>query len=245
MTEDQSIAQDAYDALADSYADEIASNPYNEHMAFPGTTGLVPDVEDKRILDAGCGTGKYTKWLLDQGADVVGIDVSEAMLERAIESIGDAARFHRASLDEPLSFASEDEFDGIVSGLALGYVKDWGELFSEFGRILKPNGFVVFSVKHPVNEFPLDEDENYYEIERTVKEWAVDVPYFSRPLEAMFNPIMDAGFSIDAIDEPQPTDAFEEEWPERYAKESRHPVFLVIRAVNETNRSGSARTFTA
>lgn len=89
---DDPIAEDAYDALADQYAETVRSNPYNAHLEFPATTALIPDIEGKRVLDAGCGTGVYTEWLLEEGAEsVVGVDGSEEMLAHARDAVGDVA----------------------------------------------------------------------------------------------------------------------------------------------------------
>lgn len=230
---DEPIAESAYDELADSYASDVRTNPYNAHLEFPATTSLVPDVDGSRVLDAGCGTGVYAEWLADQGADVVGVDVSEEMLSRARERTGSSVEFHRADLGSRLSFADSDSFDGIVSALALSYVAEWTETFSEFARILRPGGFLVFSTGHPLDQFPFGEDDdqaNYFAIERRTKDWDVDVPYYRRPLSAIINPLLEAGFRLDTVLEPQPTAEFEEIWPERYRKESRYPVFLCVRA---------------
>lgn len=81
---DEPIAKPAYDELADTYVEEVRSNPYNAHLEFSATSALIPKVECKRILDAGCGTGRYTEWLLERGADVVGFDASEEMLIHAV-----------------------------------------------------------------------------------------------------------------------------------------------------------------
>jgi SAM-dependent methyltransferase len=230
-SEEEPIAADAYDELADTYTQELETNAYNANIAFPGTTDLIPDVNGKRVLDAGCGGGVYTEWLLDQGADVVGFDVSEDMLKHATERVGDQAAFHQADLGQSLDFAADDTFDAIVSVLMLDYVRKWQHAFSEFARLLKSGGFVVFTVPHPLDEYPLDTDENYFEIELREKEWSVDVPYYRRPLSEMINPLLETGFEIDAITEPQPTEAFKEKRPERYEKESKRPVFLCVRAI--------------
>ena len=230
-TEGTPIAQDAYDELADTYAEDVETNGYNADLEFPGTTDLIPDVTGKRILNAGCGTGVYTEWLLDHGAEVVAVDASEEMLGHATERVGDRAEFYRANLGSSLYFAADDEFDGVVSPLVLGYIKDWRQTFSEFTRLLNPDGFLVFSVAHPFDEYPLDEDEDYFEIELKKKEWEVDVPYYRRPLSAIITPLLETGFQIDAIAEPQPTEEFKEKRPEKYEKESKQPVFLCLRAV--------------
>jgi SAM-dependent methyltransferase len=230
------IAEAAYDELADAYAAEVRTNPYNADLEFPATTSLIPEVEGKRVLDAGCGTGVYTEWLVDHGAEVVGVDVSEAMLEHARERVGDRAELVRADLAEPMEFAATDSFDGVVSALALGYVADWRTPFAEFVRLLKPGGFLVFSTGHPLDQFPPGDDEgeaNYFEVERAVKEWDVEVPYYRRPFSEVVEPLLETGFRIDRVLEPRPTAAFEEKWPERYEKESRYPVFLCVRAVRE------------
>lgn len=222
--------ESAYDEIAASYVEDVETSPYNAHLDFPGTTRLIPDVAGDRVLDAGCGTGKYTAWLHDQGATVVAVDVSEAMLAEASERVPDSVTFHHASVADPLDFAAADAFDGVVSGLVLDYIEDWTPVFEEFHRVLAPGGFLVFSVSHPFDEFPLADDENYFHRERRVKDWDVEIPYYRRPLEQMLNPLLEAGFTLETVAEPQPTQAFEAVWPDRYETESRHPVFLAVHA---------------
>lgn len=245
MPEDpEPIAVDAYDELADSYAVDVRENAYNAHLEFPATSSLVPDVSGDRVLDAGCGTGVYTTWLLEQGAAVVGVDASEEMLSHARDAVDDLAEtgdggehvdrveFHRADLGDPLDFLAAESFAGVVSPLALGYVRDWEEVFAEFERILEPGGFVVFSTGHPIDQFGPEEPdaENYFAVEQLTKEWDVPVPFYRRPFSAVVQPVLDAGFDLESIVEPQPTAAFADERPERYEKESRNPVFLCVKA---------------
>jgi SAM-dependent methyltransferase len=235
VSDDDPIARDAYDELADSYAEDVRSNAYNAHLEFPATSSMIPDVDGQRVLDAGCGTGVYTEFLLDHGAEVVGLDASEAMLAHAREAVGDRAVLQQADLGDRLPF-DDDAFDGVVSALALGYVADWGSLFAEFARILRPGGFVVFSTGHPLDQFPLAEGgepadaENYFDVERLTKEWDVPVPYYRRPFSAVVNPLLENGFRLERVVEPQPTAGFRERLPERYETESRYPVFLCVRA---------------
>lgn len=234
MPPEDPIAEDAYDEVAATYDAEVEDNPYNADLEMPGTTSLVPDVDGQRVLDAGCGTGIYTEWLLEQGAgEVVGVDVSEPMLRRARDRVGDGATFHRADLGEPLAFLEDDTFDGVVSALAVDYVADWYATFGEFARVLRSGGFLLFSVGHPLEQFVDTEAENYFERERLVKDWDVAVPYYRRPLADMIEPLLANGLRLDGIAEPKPTDAFREKLPERYEKESRQPVFLCLRAANE------------
>jgi SAM-dependent methyltransferase len=75
--DDEPIARAAYDELVDAYAVDVRENAYNAHLEFPATTSLLPDVAGERVLDAGCGTGVYSAWLVEHGAEVVGVDASE------------------------------------------------------------------------------------------------------------------------------------------------------------------------
>jgi 2-polyprenyl-3-methyl-5-hydroxy-6-metoxy-1,4-benzoquinol methylase len=54
------------------------------------------------VLDAGCGSGAQAQWLLDQGAEVIGIDLSPRMVEEARRRCQSRTRFLVADLAEPL-----------------------------------------------------------------------------------------------------------------------------------------------
>ncbi len=62
------IAYDAYEKLAHAYAEMIDTKPHNAYLERPTTLSLLPDVEGKRVLDAGCGPGVYAEWLVERGA---------------------------------------------------------------------------------------------------------------------------------------------------------------------------------
>lgn len=234
-SDDDSIVAAVYDEIAAKYAQEMETNPYNTELEFPGTTALIPDVTGKRVLDAGCGSGLYTEWLVDQGAEVVAMDASENMLSQAKKRLGTQAEFYQGDLEDRLDFAEDEAFDGVISALVLHYLKDWRQPLAEFARVLKPGGFLVFSVGHPVEEYVDNENVNYFETEQFENEWwSVEIPYYRRPLFEMLSPLLEAGFQLDGIVEPQPTDAFKEKQPEAYEKESQQPVFLCLRAVKSS-----------
>ncbi|MEF8776687.1 MAG: class I SAM-dependent methyltransferase [Haloarculaceae archaeon] len=218
---------------------DFESNPYTVDLEFPGTTDLIPDVSGQRVLDAGSGSGRYGAWLLDAGAaEVVAVDASPAMLDVARDRLGERAEaldgtveFHRSDLADGLEFAAADAFDGVVCGLVLHYLEDWRPTFEEFARVLRPGGFVVFSVSHPADEFPLEAAESYFATRQKTKEWTVEIPDDARPFSARVNPVLDAGFRLEEIVEPEPTEGFREKRPDRYETESRHPVFVAFRFV--------------
>lgn len=226
--------EEAYDRLAETY-ERQENDPYCADLEFPAMKDLLPDVAGKRVLDAGCGHGRYAEWLADHDAEVVAVDENAEMLERAERRVGDRATLHRADITESLAFADDDEYDGVVCGLSLHYVEDWREPFAAFARILRPGGFLVFSAQHPVDEYVAFDPEDYFAVERETMTWPaadgdVDVPFYRRPLAEAVNPLLDTGFRLDELVEPKPKATFEAKKPESYEKRLRYPTFLCVKA---------------
>lgn len=135
----------AYDAIAVDYA-----------AAFPGTepeagvdlamldhfVALLRGGSRPRVLDGGCGTGRMSRRLAEQGCEVVGVDVSAGMLAMARRD-GPGNPVHRAGLTA-LPFA-EASFDGVLLWYSLIHVPD-RELplaLGEAARVLRPGGLVL------------------------------------------------------------------------------------------------------
>jgi ubiquinone/menaquinone biosynthesis C-methylase UbiE len=98
------------------------------------------------VLDAGCGTGRHSAFLADQGHDVVGIDSSPEMLALAAVKVP-AARFERAELERiPLP---DDSVDAAVCGLVLSHARDIRQAVGELARVLRPGGRLILSNPHP------------------------------------------------------------------------------------------------
>jgi len=109
-------------------------------------TALVLDlllpIRGKRILDAGSGTGIFTREFLAQGADVVGLDISWSMLRRAMEKDKAFARRRVAADMAALPFA-DGVFDKSVSVTALEFIEDDRRAVAELFRVTKPGGSIV------------------------------------------------------------------------------------------------------
>lgn len=232
--EEHPSVEDAYDALAPTYASQ-ETDPYCANLEFPATTDLIPDPAGTRVLDAGCGHGRYAAWLVERGAEVLAVDSTAAMVEHARARLGDRATVRQGDITGPLAFADDAAFDGVVCGLSLHYVEDWREAFATFARVLRPGGFLVFSAHHPVDGYLAFDAENYFAVERRRMTWtaegeAVDVPFYRRPFGEVVNPLLETGFRLDELVEPTPTPAFEADKPGSYEKRRRYPTFLCVRA---------------
>lgn len=230
------IAQEAYDVLAEAYAALVDTKPHNAYYERPATLSLLPDVGGKRVLDAGCGPGVYAEWLVEHGAQVVAFDANQKMVDLARVRLGDKARVLQANLERPLDLLRDDSFDIVISPLVMDYVKDWETVLLEFHRVLREGGWLVFSIEHPYAKYDDHREmSNYFEVEAVEYEWrgfgeAVRVPSYRRPLSEVINPLIRAGFIVERILEPIPTEEFKQKAPEDYEELSRSPGFMCIRA---------------
>src|SRR5262245_4528433 len=78
-----STAREAYDGLAPDYDILTADYPYERWLAQLETLARAHGLQGTDVLDVACGTGKSFLPLLDRGWNVVGCDISPAMLALA------------------------------------------------------------------------------------------------------------------------------------------------------------------
>jgi ubiquinone/menaquinone biosynthesis C-methylase UbiE len=236
MAKKQPIAQDAYDELAEAYAASVDTKPHNAYYERPATLSLLPDVNGKNVLDAGCGPGVYSEWLVDHGGIVVAIDANDKMVTLARQRLGEKVQVLQANLEVPLDFLVDASFDIVVCPLVMDYIKEWEPTFKEFHRILRAQGCLVFSMEHPYMKYATHHlMSNYFKVERVEYVWRgfgkpVNVPSYRRPLSGVINPLLQAGFILDQILEPLPIEEFYEKDPEDYDELMRSPGFMCVKA---------------
>jgi ubiquinone/menaquinone biosynthesis C-methylase UbiE len=127
--EDQAARRDhtrqAYDRLAPVWSSTTDDGPFNGWLERPALRSLVPmPLTGTRVLDAGCGSGAQCEWLSAQGAEVVGVDLSPAMVAEARRRCRQRGTFLVADLGEPLALGPRS-IDGITCSLVLHYLRDW------------------------------------------------------------------------------------------------------------------------
>jgi SAM-dependent methyltransferase len=220
----------SYEGIASKYAETVDTKPWNAYYERPAVISLLPSLINAKVLDAGCGSGWYAEYLLSRGAAVTAFDVNLEFVSLTRERVGARARVLRADLAEPLDFAVDGEFDLVVCPLVMHYLKDWQPVFSEFHRILQPHGVLVFSTHHPFMDWKLFNKEDYFAVELLEDEWDIGkVRFYRRPLTAISQALDSAGFFIERLLEPQPTEDFRRVHPEGYERLTKNPWFLVVR----------------
>ena len=210
---------------------------------WPSLRSLLPDLRGARILDLGCGFGWFSRWAREQGAQsVLGFDVSENMLKRAIEMTSDDAIVYR-KFDLEQTELPEAGFDLVFSSLALHYVENLGRVFRSVFRALVPGGWLIFSTEHPIYTAPrrpnwlIQNDGHRILADRPilaegsrVTDWLTKgVIKQHRTIGTTVNLLVRSGFALTHLDEWGPADDQIAAHPE-WAEHRDRPMFLLVAA---------------
>ena len=219
----------------------------NNLFEIPTQISLLPDLEGKRVLDLGCGTGERCIDYLKRGAiKVTGVDISEKMLSVAQEKNSDPRIDYIKMPMEDID-SIEDTFDVVISSLAIHYVEDFGGVVKNVSRLLSDGGIFLFSQEHPLatcysgdgDRWTRDENgkklhvniANYCVEERKESTWFVEgVQRYHRMFSTIVNTLADNGFRILKMVEPYPTEELVEKYPEYYDLYHK-PDFLFVKSV--------------
>lgn len=210
---------------------------------WPSLRALLPDLRGLRVVDLGCGLGWFCRWARQVGAaEVLGLDVSEKMLDGARDATTDSAITYARADMERLDLPAAS-FDLAYSSLALHYIEDLAGLLAAVHRALVPGGSLIFSVEHPIFMAPTHPGWSQDADGRKV--WPVDgylvegprttdwltkgVIKQHRTVGTYLNVLIGLGFVISHVEEWGPTDAQIAARPD-LADERQRPPFLLVAA---------------
>ena len=213
----------------------------------PVVDELLGDVSGKRVLDAGCGGGTYSRKLASLGAIVTGIDGAAEMISIAERyPVQPNLEYKVLDLTEKLPFA-DGCYDVVLANMVLMDIPRMDVAIAEFARLVAEGGILVFSITHPCffcYDWVTDEKgERAHKaisdyLTPKVKElnfWGKTL-HFHRPLCHYFDVLSQNGFCVDAFKEPvagpvPPEEVLGERpgWGHRM----QVPSFVVIRAIRK------------
>jgi ubiquinone/menaquinone biosynthesis C-methylase UbiE len=129
----------SYDNVAVSYAERVVDGPEWEKTGFDLLAELV---DDRTLLDVGCGPGRTTGLLAERGLQVIGIDLSPGMIEVARRDHPDVD--FRVGSMTALELP-DDSAGGVVSWWSIIHLpRDVvPQAFAEFYRVLAPGGVLL------------------------------------------------------------------------------------------------------
>jgi len=137
-----------FDRLIERYEahyDDATSQQYRRRFWYaPLFAGL--DLRGRVVLEAMCGSGQTTGYLLERGARVTGLEISGVAIESFRRRWPDAASVCSSILDTGLADAS---FDGVVVIGGLHHLHPRvADAVDEIHRLLKPGGWFCFGEPH-------------------------------------------------------------------------------------------------
>jgi SAM-dependent methyltransferase len=215
---------------------------YRDGLNTPAFLAMLPDVDGLAGLDIGCGEGHNTRLLARRGARMTGIDISATFIRHASEEerahpLG--IRYKVASaVDLPFG---DESFDFVTAFMSLMDIPEIERVLAEAFRVLRPGGFFQFSITHPCFDTPHRKDlhdesgltyavevGDYFREQRgEVEEWIFSAappearvglrpfrtPRFTRTLSEWMNLLVEAGFALERLGEPRPSDEAVRERP--------------------------------
>ncbi|MBT4804685.1 class I SAM-dependent methyltransferase [Candidatus Woesearchaeota archaeon] len=161
-----------YDKIAKHFFERRADKTrfdYNRDIEVPAMIKMVGNVKNKIILDLGCGFGDHSKKLSQKGAQkIIAFDLSKELVKFANNQKIPNCKFEVGDMDRKLKYKN-NYFDLVISGLALHYVKNVNQLFSEVNRVLKKGGMFIISTGHPIFDLINESLDNSSEAKIAIK----------------------------------------------------------------------------
>jgi SAM-dependent methyltransferase len=187
--------QSSYDRVAEDYAvefrDELDKKPFDRKML----DWLAEKAGERGIIcDMGCGPGQVARYLYDHGAQVCGVDLSAAMVERALDLSPNIA-FRQGDMLS-LAEVADNSYGGIAAFYSIVHVPRPAviQALRELKRVLLPGGILLLT-------FHLGQ-EIIHRDEWWGKEVSLDFIFFER--EEMKEYLRRAGFELNEVIERDP-----------------------------------------
>jgi ubiquinone/menaquinone biosynthesis C-methylase UbiE len=207
------VAAEWYDGAVE------AEGSYQRELILPNLVRLIGAKGDEKIADIACGQGFFARELAKLGADVVGVDISPELIQKAGERAEGSARFSVAPAHE--TGLDAQSFDHALIVLALQNIRELAETLAEAARVLAKGGALHLVLNHPCFRVPkksswgYDEaaDVQFRRLDAYLSDAAVRMEMhpgaapeiatasFHRPLQAYFKTLEKAGLAVTRLEE--------------------------------------------
>lgn len=161
----QSLVRQQFDRQVGHY---LASSPMADRRVIEAVVAAAPAGPGRRVLDLACGAGFLLRAYRDAGADVFGVDVSEAMLREAGRTLGPALPPGRLVPGDAARLPFGDRtFDVVTCKLATHYFPDPVRAVAEMARVSRRAGLVALIDRVACDDPGLSAAQNRLEKVRT------------------------------------------------------------------------------
>lgn len=238
---------------------------YRDHLNTPAFFALLPMTHGLTILDIGCGEGHNTRLLAQRGARVTAIDIAEVFIEYAkqMEAQAPLGIDYRVASAVALPFP-DATFDCATAFMSLMDIPETDRAVAEAYRVLRPGGFLQFSITHPCFDTPhrrnlrneggvtyaIEVGDYFHNQTGEIAEWLFSaappeakgglspfkIPRFTRTLSQWLNLLMETGFLLERVEEPRPDDAVVRARPE--LQDAQVVAYFLHVRVRKPDRAG-------
>ena len=210
------------------------------YVLKPTVSELLQGCNLEKVLDLGSGTGELTRELAKVSSEVVGVDISSRSTEIARKVCSNAANvsFCLNSVEALASDWAGPRFTAIVANMTLMDCLNLDSLVEAAARLVAPDGCLVATITHPwfwpyywgyaeAKWFNYHQ-EIFIEAPFRISAEATDyvTTHVHRPLTAYMKSLTQAGFLVDRILEPFPSEKVQDLYPKLW----EFPRFLAFRA---------------
>jgi len=226
-----------WDQNADAWTElsRLGYDTYRDWLNTPAFMDILPDIHGKLGLDIGCGEGHNTRQIAERGARIIAVDIAKRFVihAKAVESEQSGKLTYSIASAVELPFAGE-KFDFITAFMSLMDIPETDKVILEAYRVLKPGGFLQFSITHPCYDTPhrvnlrdnrgityaIEVGDYFRNQDGKITEWLFSAapeeaksglrpfrtPRFTRTISQWLSLLIDSGFKIEKVSEPRPSD---------------------------------------
>jgi ubiquinone/menaquinone biosynthesis C-methylase UbiE len=238
---------------------------YRDYLNTPAFFAMMPPVEGSAGLDIGCGEGHNTRLLAQRGARVTAIDIAPTFIAYAqeLEAQEPLGIDYRVASAVELPFPNA-AFDFAIACMSLMDIAETDCVLAEAYRVLRPGGFLQFSIAHPCFDTPhrrnlrdgagvtyaIEAGDYFHNQTGEIAEWLFSAapaeakaglspfktPRFTRTLSQWFNLLIGTGFAIERVEEPRPDDEVVRARPE--LQDAQVVAYFLHLRVRKPDRNG-------
>ncbi|MEV0614046.1 methyltransferase domain-containing protein [Nonomuraea sp. NPDC050404] len=225
-----------YDEIADFYASgwtDVIDDPASRRLL-----DLLEPIAGRRVLEIACGHGRISRELARRGAQVVGADISAALIEKARSAERETPlgiRYLRADVTTGDALRDLGPFDAVACSFGLSDIDDLEGALATTAAALRPGGVLACSILHPCfpggqsvsGSWPGDARyyaEGWWRADGELSSLRRQVGANHRTLSTYLNAFRRHGLLLEEMYEPEPP----QEWAAKRPDAARFPVFLVM-----------------
>jgi ubiquinone/menaquinone biosynthesis C-methylase UbiE len=206
-TDTLTINKTSWDEVAQNFFGRTALPEYGPFAPDEKELNLFGDLNHKKVLDIGCGSGHSLKYMQEKKADELwGLDLSSSQIQAATELLkGTNVKLFQSPMEVNPGIP-ESHFDIVYSIFALGWTTNLEQTLININQYLKPGGAFIFSWEHPLFSRVRNTEHGLLLTKSYHEEGPYDHEAWNHPaimqqhkISTYVNSLVEAGFKIEKI----------------------------------------------